>query len=182
MGSMAGKIAIVTGGTQGLGAAVASLFAERGAAGIVICGRNEAKGRAKADEIKQATSAAVEFVGADLSKLEDCARIVDACDRAFSRVDALVNAAGDTSRGTIVGTAPATYDKIFAINVRAPFFLMQGAINLMRRDNLAGTIVNISSMSAMAGSRFSPPTRPPKAPSTRSPAIRRMRSYEIASA
>ena len=49
-----GKIAIVTGGTQGLGATIARLFAERGAKGIVICGRNEAKGKAKAAEISAA--------------------------------------------------------------------------------------------------------------------------------
>jgi len=154
MGSMDGKIAIVTGSTQGLGAAVASLFAERGAAGLVICGRNEAKGRAKVEEIKKARGTKTIFVSADLAKVEDCARIVAECDRAFGRVDALVNAAGDTSRGTIIDTDPALYEKIFAINTRAPFFMMQHAIKLMRRDRVEGTIVNISSMSAMGGQSF----------------------------
>ena len=56
-GQLQGKIAIVTGGTQGLGATIAGLFAERGAEGIVICGRNAAKGRAKAEQIGKAAEA-----------------------------------------------------------------------------------------------------------------------------
>ncbi|WP_407158569.1 SDR family oxidoreductase [Bradyrhizobium sp. STM 3557] len=154
MASMHGKIAIVTGGTQGLGAAIAQLFAERGAKGIVTCGRDEAKGRAKAEAIAAATGATVVFVRADLAQVEDCARVVAEADRAFGRVDALVNAAGDTSRGTIIDTSPELFDRIFAVNTRAPFFLMQDTIKLMRRDKVQGTIVNISSMSAMGGQSF----------------------------
>ena len=154
MTSMHGKIAIVTGGTQGLGAAIAKLFAERGAKGIVTCGRDQTKGRAKADEIARATGAAVVFVRADLTRVEDCAKVVAEADNTFGRVDALVNAAGDTSRGTIIDTSPELFDKIFAVNTRAPFFLMQDTIRLMRRDKVQGTIVNISSMSAMGGQSF----------------------------
>ena len=154
MTSMDGKIAVVTGGTQGLGAAVATLFAERGAAGIVTCGRDAAKGRALAEAITAATPAKVVFVTADLAKVEDCARVIAEADRAFGRVDALVNAAGNTSRGTILDTDPATYDLIFAVNTRAPFYLMQDAVKLMRRDRVRGTVVNVSSMSAMAGQPF----------------------------
>lgn len=154
MASMDGKIAVVTGGTQGLGAAIATLFAERGARGLVTCGRNEAKGRALADRIASSTSTKVIFVKADLSKVEDCAHVLAEAERTFGRIDALVNAAGNTDRGTILDTDPATYDRIFAINTRAPFYLMQDAIKLMRRDQVQGTIVNISSMSAMGGQPF----------------------------
>jgi NAD(P)-dependent dehydrogenase (short-subunit alcohol dehydrogenase family) len=121
-----GKIAIVTGGTQGLGAAIAALFAERGAAGVVICGRNAAKGEAKAAEIAAATGSKVVYVPADLERVEDGRAVVAACDRAFGRVDALVNAAAITDRGTILDTSPELFDRMFAVNVRAPFFLMQG--------------------------------------------------------
>lgn len=149
-----GKIAIVTGGTQGLGAAIARLFGERGAAGIVICGRNVEKGKAKATEIGAATGARTIYVEADLEKVEDGREVVAACDAAFGRVDALVNAAAITDRGTILDTSPELFDRMFAINVRAPFFLMQEAIGLMRREKTEGTIVNIGSMSAMAGQPF----------------------------
>ena len=154
MASMDRKVAVVTGGKQGLGAAVATLFAQRGARGILTCGRNETKGQAMADQIAAATGAKVVFVPADLAKVEDCAKVVAEADRTFGRIDALVNAAGNTSRGTILDTDPATYDLIFAINARAPFYLMQDAIKLMRRDGVQGTIVNISSMSAMGGQPF----------------------------
>ena len=154
MTPMDGKVAVVTGGTQGLGAAVATLFAERGARGLVICGRNDAKGRAMAERITSATGTQVAFVQADLTRIADCAKVIAEADRTFGRVDALVNAAGNTSRGTILDTDPAVYDLIFAINTRAPFYLMQDAIKLMRRDKVEGTIVNISSMSAMGGQPF----------------------------
>ena len=107
-----------------------------------------------AERIAKSTGAEVVFVQADLAKLDECARVIAEADRSFGRVDVLVNAAGNTSRGTILDTDPATYDLIFAINVRAPFYLMQDAIKLMRRDGVQGAIVNISSMSAMGGQPF----------------------------
>jgi hypothetical protein len=149
-----GKIAVITGGTQGLGATVARLFAERGAAGLVICGRNTAKGEAKANEISVATGARVVFHPADLENVDDARAVIDRADCEFGRVDALVNVAAITDRGTILDTSPELFDRMFAINVRAPFFLMQEAIKIMRREKIEGTIVNIGSMSAMAGQPF----------------------------
>ena len=153
MGQMDGKIAIVTGGTQGLGATIAKLLAERGAAGLVICGRNKAKGEAMAKQIG-ASGVPVLYVAADLNKIEDCRAVVAAADQRFGRVDILVNVAAITDRGTILDTSPELFDKVFAVNVRAPFFLMQEAIKIMRREKIEGAIVNISSMSAMAGQPF----------------------------
>jgi NAD(P)-dependent dehydrogenase (short-subunit alcohol dehydrogenase family) len=149
-----GKIAIVTGGTQGLGARIARTFAERGAEGIVICGRTVAKGEAKAREIAEATGVRVVFQTADLENVEDVRAVVARADSEFGRVDALVNAAAITDRGTILDTSPELFDRMFATNVRAPFFMMQEAIKIMRRENIDGTIVNIGSMSAMAGQPF----------------------------
>jgi NAD(P)-dependent dehydrogenase (short-subunit alcohol dehydrogenase family) len=149
-----GKIAIVTGGTQGLGATIARLFAERGAAGIVICGRNRDKGEAKASEISAATGVRVVYQQADLEQVEDVRAVVARADSEFGRIDALVNAAAITDRGTILDSSPELFDRMFATNVRAPFFMMQEAIKRMRRDSIEGTIVNIGSMSAMAGQPF----------------------------
>ncbi|MCD2171678.1 SDR family oxidoreductase [Rhizobium sp. C4] len=149
-----GRVAVITGGTQGLGAAVARLFAERGAAGIVTCGRSKEKGEAVAAAISSATGVPVHFVAADLGSADAPAEVMKACDERFGRVDALVNVAAITDRGSIIDTSPELFDRMFAINVRAPFFLMQEAVKMMIRDKVEGTIVNIGSMSAMAGQPF----------------------------
>ena len=152
--SLDGKVAIVTGGTQGLGAAIATLFARRGVKGLVTCGRSTDKGEAEAEAIRTQTGCPVRFVRADLARVEDCLAVTAEADRAFGRIDVLVNAAGNTDRGTILDTSPETFDTLFAVNTRAPFFLMQGAVKVMRRERLKGSIVNISSMSAMGGQPF----------------------------
>lgn len=154
MTQLQGKIAVVTGGTQGLGAAIARLFAERGAAGLVICGRSRDKGEAKAREISRDTGARVVYVPADLAEVADCRAVIAQADTEFGRIDALVNAAAITDRGTILDTSPELFDRIFAVNVRAPFLLMQDTIKLMLRQKIEGTIVNIGSMSAKAGQPF----------------------------
>src|SRR3974390_2343310 len=145
-----GKIAIVTGGTQGLGEAIARLFAERGAAGIAICGRNSDRGQRVADEIS-ASGCPTVFVQADLAKVADCRKVVAKTDGRFGRVDALINAAALTDRGDIFETTEERYNDIFDVNVRAPFFLIQESVRIMRREKIAGSIVNIQSMSAHGG-------------------------------
>ncbi|MHA1157440.1 MAG: SDR family oxidoreductase, partial [Alphaproteobacteria bacterium] len=154
MSQFAGKIAAVSGGTQGLGAAIARDLAERGAAGIVTFGRSVAKGEAVADAIKQDTGCQVRFVRADLNNVEDCRNVIAEADRAFGRVDIVVNAAGLTDRGNILDTSPELFDAMFAVNVRAPFFLMQDAAKIMIREGIEGAMINIGSTSAMTGQPF----------------------------
>jgi len=148
-----GKVAIVTGGTQGLGEAIARLFAERGAAGLVICGRNAERGERVASEISAAGCPTV-FVRADLTKVADCRNVVAKTDKRFGRVDSLVNAAALTDRGNIFDTTEERYNEIFDANVRGPFFLIQESVLIMRREKIAGSIVNIQSMSAHGGQPF----------------------------
>ncbi len=153
LSSLEGKIAIITGGTQGLGEATAHLFADRGLKGAVICGRNDHNGeKVKAALEKKGVKAV--FVKADLAKVEDSRAVVDAADRSFGRADVLVNVAGMTDRGTIWDTTPELFDAMFAVNVRAPFFLMQDSAKLMKRENAQGTMVNIISMSGHGGQTF----------------------------
>ena len=151
--SMAGKVAVVTGGTQGLGEATAHLFAERGAKGLVICGRNAENG-ARVKSSLEAKGTKTVYVKADLAGVEDCRKVITEADKAFGHVDVLVNAAAITDRGTIWDTEPTLFDAMFAVNVRAPFFLMQDAAKLMKRENRNGTMVNIISMSGHGGQPF----------------------------
>src|SRR5579885_1002964 len=151
--SLSGKIAIVTGGSQGLGESIARLFAKSGAAGLVICGRNEKNGQRVVEEIA-ASGCPTAFVRADLGHVADCRKVVAEADRRFKRVDVLVNAAALTDRGTIFDTTEERFNDIFNVNVRAPFFLIQEAAKIMRREKIPGSIINIQSMSAHGGQPF----------------------------
>ena len=147
LSSFAGKYAVVTGSTQGLGEATARLLAERGAAGIVITGRDAERGNAVVKAISSAKCRGV-FVPADLTKVEDCRRIIAAADKEFGSLHVLVNVAALTERGSVWDTSPELFDRMVNINMRAPFFLMQDAVKLMQRQKVAGSIVNISSVSS----------------------------------
>jgi NAD(P)-dependent dehydrogenase (short-subunit alcohol dehydrogenase family) len=136
-----------------LGEATARLFAERGVAGLVICGRNTERGEAIAKDLSDG-GCPTHFIRADLAQVDECRAVMAKADSAFGQVDALVNAAGITDRGTILDTSPKLFDRMFAVNVRAPFFLMQDAVKIMRREGIAGTIVNILSMSSHGGQPF----------------------------
>ena len=157
MNRIDGKVAVVTGGTQGLGAAIARLFAEAGAAGLVIVGRDAEKGQAVADSITAASGVPALMVPADLGSMGDLQRVIPAADKRFGRVDVLVNAAGLTDRGNVLNTTPELFDRMFAVNTRAPFFLTQDVAKVMIREGIEGRIVNIGSMSGLAGQPFLAP-------------------------
>ncbi len=150
---LAGKIAVVTGSTQGLGEAIARLFADRGAAGIVITGRNKENGR-RVEAALAARGAKALYVPADLARLDQARAVIGAAAARFGRIDVLVNAAAITDRGSIFDTSPELFERMFAINLRAPFFMMQEALLLMRQNRTKGAIVNILSMSAHGGQSF----------------------------
>ncbi len=147
-------VAIVTGSTQGLGEAIARRLVEGAMiGGLVICGRSTARGGRLAGEL-ESRGCPTRFVTADLARVEDCRKVVEAVRQAFGRVDYLVNSAATSERGTILDSSSELFDRIVAINVRAPFFLMQEALGLMIEQGIQGSIVNIISMSAHGGQPF----------------------------
>src|SRR3569833_1860206 len=149
----AGKVAVVTGAALGIGEAVARLLAERGAAGLLLTDRNADKGNAVAASIA-ASGVAAEFVAADLDDMAQVAKIVPAADKRFGRVDVPVNCAGLTDRGTVWDTTVELWDRMFAINVQAPFILMQAALKVMERERIEGAMVNIISVNAHRGASY----------------------------
>ena len=150
---MDGKVCVVTGATQGLGAAIAHRLAAAGAAGVIITGRNLQRGAAVARDIGTNGTPA-HFIPADFGRVEDCRQVIVETEHLFGRIDVLVNAGAMTDRGTILDTTPELFDRMFAVNVRGPYFLMQDAIKLMIRAGTPGAICNIGSISGLAGQPF----------------------------
>ena len=148
-----GKVIIITGSTQGSGAETAKLFAARGAKAITICGRQENKGLQIKKEIEELGAKCL-YVKADLSKVEDCKKIVALTDTEFGTVHSLVNVAGYTERGTILSATLENYENNFNINARAPFILIQEVVKIMIRDKNNGTIANVLSMAMYSGMPF----------------------------
>ena len=149
----AGKVAAITGGTQGLGEATARLLAARGAAGIAICGRNRERGEQVAREIEQAGCPA-QYVQADLARMDDCRAFIDAAERRFDRLDVLINCAAATDRGRLETTTEEIWDTLFTLNVKSQFFLIQRAVEVMRRHKIEGAIANIGTIVAYGGPPF----------------------------
>ncbi|OAG75733.1 oxidoreductase/short-chain dehydrogenase/reductase SDR [Acetobacter malorum] len=154
MNRMENKICVVTGATQGLGAAIARRLAAAGAAGITITGRSEARGAALARDITERSGVPVLFIRADLESVVECRAVIAQTHQHFTHVDVLVNAGALTQRGTILDTDPELFDRIFATNVRGPYFLMQEVIRHMIHDGIEGAICNIGSISALSGQPF----------------------------
>jgi len=145
-----GKVALVTGATQGLGATIAEAAARAGAAGLLLTGRDAGRGAAVAETVR-ALGPEAHFLPADLAEPDAPGRILAHCLDRFGRIDLLVNAAGLTDRASVLDADLDLWGKLFDVNARAPFFLMQAAIRAMRAHGTGGSIVNILSMNAHCG-------------------------------
>jgi len=145
------KVVLVTGATQGIGRAIAETLARSGAGGLLISGRDPTRGNAVAAELSQIGTPTI-FVAADLADPEAPALLAAECVSRFGRIDGLVNAAGLTDRASFVDASLDDWASLFAVNARAPFFLMQAAIADMIKRKERGAIVNILSINAHCGS------------------------------
>ncbi|MCX4562943.1 SDR family oxidoreductase [Streptomyces phaeochromogenes] len=150
MGLLEDKVVLVNGGSQGVGAGIVRAAVREGAT-VVFTGR-----RADVGE-KLAADTGARFIRADLSDAaqarDSVVQTVDAC----GRVDCLVNAAGLTSRGSLLDTTPELFDAHIAINLRAPFFSMQAAVADMVARKAPGTVVNVISSAQHGGQPFLAP-------------------------
>jgi len=148
MASLTGKVALVTGATTGIGRGIVEHFAAIGAA-VVIHGRDES-GAAEAIGRLRDRGHDAEFVAGDLRDVETCRRIVRFAIERLGGIDVLVNNAATTARGFLEDAPVALWDEIMAVNLRAPFLLLQEAVKSMK-DRGGGSIVNIGSVNAYIG-------------------------------
>ncbi|MCX4574650.1 SDR family oxidoreductase [Streptomyces sp. NBC_01571] len=144
------RVVLVNGGSQGVGAGVVRAAVREGAT-VAFTGR-----RAELGERFAAETGAT-FVRADLADPAQAHAGVERVVAAHGRLDCLVNAAGLTSRGTLLDTTPELFDAHIAVNLRAPFFAMQAAVRHLVDRGAPGTVVNIITSSAHGGQPFLAP-------------------------
>jgi NAD(P)-dependent dehydrogenase (short-subunit alcohol dehydrogenase family) len=142
------KVALITGGTSGIGEATAVLFGKEGAS-VTITGRDEKRGHAVAEKIMNDGGRAM-FVRADVRKAEECRGVVDQTLRAFSRLDILFNNAGVFYPHTILDCTEEEWDLQMDINLKGTF-LMSKAVLLHMIEQRRGVIINNSSGWGIAG-------------------------------
>jgi 3-oxoacyl-[acyl-carrier protein] reductase len=149
MSKLTGKVAVVTGASKGIGAAIAKALAAQGASVVV----NYASSKAGADEVVAAISAAggkAVAVGGDVSKAADAKGIVDAAVETYGRLDILVNNSGVYEMAPIEDITEAHFHKHFNVNVLGLLLVTQAAVKHLGEG---GSIVNVSSVV----SRITPP-------------------------
>jgi len=144
-----GKVAIVTGGSRGIGRAVAKTLAREGAKVVVNYIRASAEASRVVEEIRKAGGSAVPVM-ADVSQRDQAQSLVDGTVKAFGRVDILVNNAGIRTEGTVLDTTEEDWDLTMKVNLKGPFNCIQAAGRVMAKQRY-GKIVNVSSISGLGG-------------------------------
>ncbi|GAB4499733.1 MAG: glucose 1-dehydrogenase [Anaerolineales bacterium] len=148
------KVAIITGGTSGIGKATALRFAEEGA-DLVITGRRVSLGKVVEAECRSKGVRCV-FVEADHSKVEDCQRVVDVAHKEFNRIDILFNNAGIVTKGTAETTSEETWEDTLNINVTAVWRMCKLVLPQMKKQGRGAIINNGSDWSVVAGKNAFP--------------------------
>ena len=147
-GSLAGRAVIVTGGSRGIGAAIAALLAEHGA-GVLVSGRDTDRVQT-AVKAMESLGGRVVGLAADAAKREDVDRLVDAARQEFGRLDVVVNNAGITSDALLVRMKDDDWDRVMDVNLRGAFLLTRAAAKVMMRQK-SGRVINIASAAGAMG-------------------------------
>ena len=148
MSTLADKVSVVTGSTSGIGRGIAEHFASLGS-NLIVHGRDRADGLETVRRVKAAGRDA-EYVDGDVTREDVCRSLIRFAVERFGGLDILVNNAADTGRGDLEHIPVARWDTIMAVNLRAPFILLQESIAPMRARG-GGSIVNIGSVLAYVG-------------------------------
>ncbi|HYB43010.1 MAG TPA: 3-oxoacyl-[acyl-carrier-protein] reductase [Candidatus Methylomirabilis sp.] len=145
---LAGRVAIVTGGSRGIGLASARLLAEDGAS-VVVSGRDPARLDAATREL-EAAGGAVLAVAGDVVRRDDVERLLESARERFGRVDVLVNNAGMTRDQLLVRMKDEDWDQVLDANLRGVFLMTRAVGKVMMRQR-SGRIINISSTAGAMG-------------------------------
>jgi NAD(P)-dependent dehydrogenase (short-subunit alcohol dehydrogenase family) len=148
MATLADRVAVVTGSTSGIGKGIALHLASRGAR-IVVHGNEAERARSVVGQISESGGEADACTG-DLADPDVCRRVIRFAVERFGSIDVLVNNAAATSRGDVESTSLELWDRIMAVNVRAPFLCLQEAVRHMKSRG-RGSVVNIGSINAYIG-------------------------------
>jgi NAD(P)-dependent dehydrogenase (short-subunit alcohol dehydrogenase family) len=146
--SLQSKVTLITGGASGIGRATALLFAREGAS-VIIVDLNESAGNQVAKEISVGGGRA-KFLKADVTKADDCKRLVDGTIADFGRIDILFNNAGIIRRSTVVGLSEEDWDRVMDVNVKSIFLMSRLVIPVMARQG-GGSIINTASGWGLTG-------------------------------
>jgi NAD(P)-dependent dehydrogenase (short-subunit alcohol dehydrogenase family) len=149
--------ALVFGGTQGLGLAIAERLRAEGCTNLVIAARDVAKGKAAAKQL------GASFIRCDLADVAQVLDVVDQAAAIMGRIDALCIAGASTDRGSILDTTPQMWDQMMAVNAKGPFFALQRVAQLARAANHPASVVNILSMVVHCGQSILAPYSASKA-------------------
>ena len=142
---ISGKVAIVTGGSKGIGLQMALDLAEAGAE-VVIASRHLNEAQTAADQVKEKGRRGL-AIQADISRVPECARLIRKTVETFGKVDILVNNAGMNERGPLIEVVEEQYDKIMATDLKGLFFCSQFAAKEMMKQKRDGNIINIGGAS-----------------------------------
>lgn len=142
---LAGKVALVTGASQGIGRAIAERFAREGA-DVVVNYRSGPAMAAEVVEFARAAGVRAEAIQADVSSVEAVTRLVDEAVARLGRVDVLVNNAGVETHAPFWEVSESDFDKVLNVNLKGTFFATQAVVRHLRATGRAGRVVNISSV------------------------------------
>ncbi len=147
--SLANKIAIVTGGTAGIGKEIALKFAANGA-DVAIFGTNPERGQAVVEEIQSKTKQRAMFLAVDVSSTEKVQKAVDEVVKEFGTVDILVNNAGIVRDGLLLRMSEDDWDQVLAVNLKSVYNASKAVVRTMMKAR-SGCIINVSSIVGLTG-------------------------------
>ena len=150
MGKLDGQVALITGGTKGIGEAAVRLFVQEGAR-VVLCGRTREGGERIAAELNADGAQRAAFFALDVTDYENWKQAVSFAKETFGKLNILINNAGISFRETLAETTPESWEKTIATNQTGVYYGMQLCIAAMAENGEAGAIVSTASIDGVVG-------------------------------